>query len=217
MFLTIIKLFSLSILFAGIVAIVRFRKINKIYHPFLYLVWLACFNEILNLVFLANKLPVAVNNNIYVLLESLLILWFFKNMLFLNKKSSLFLAACIFLLALWTYENMLEGKIYSISSYFRICYSFIIVLLSITTINKLLSTVRRKISSNSVFLICTSFIIFFTFKILVETFWLYGVSLTRNFQVIIYNIIIYINLFTNLVFALAILWMPKKQIFTMPS
>jgi hypothetical protein len=67
------------------------------------------------------------------------------------------------------------------------------------------------------FLICNAFIIYFTFKILVEAFWLYGVNESVNFQAMVFDISSYINVFTNLIYALAVLWMPMKRVFTMPS
>ena len=210
------SIFSFTILIAGIIALIRFRQIHKTYYLFLYFVWLACLNELLSYFLATTKHSTFLNNNIYVLFESLLIILFLKKRLSAMKYNIIFHILIVSIIGAWGYENLILGKIFTVSSYFRVYYSFVLVLLSITTINKLLSTVRTNIFANSVFLICIGFILYFTIKILVEIFWLYGIY-NQNFQSLVYNIIIYINLFTNLIYALAILWMPKKQIFTMPS
>ncbi len=48
-------------------------------------------------------------------------------------------------------------------------------------------------------------------------FWLYGLRFSKEFLMNVTTILIYINLFTNLVFALAVLWMPAKHRFSLPS
>ncbi|HMJ48489.1 MAG TPA: hypothetical protein VK498_14245 [Ferruginibacter sp.] len=207
----------LILIIAGTLAIGRYKKIHNSYYPFLYLIWLGCINELLSLFLVLNGYQNAINNNIYVLGESLLILYFFKNLKMFNKTGKIFLVLLSALIILWFYENLILWKITSVSTYFRITYSFIAVLLSITSINNLLLKVRKNIFTNPDFLVCAGFIIFFTYKILVEVFWLYGLTLSTTFRTLIYGIMDYINLFCNILFALAVLWMPRKQIFTMST
>lgn len=215
-FLTAV-IISFSILIAGAIAIFRYRHIHRSYYYFIYFIWAGCFNEIISFFLVINRLPNSINNNIYVLFESLLIIIFFKHLKVLKNKLKLFLSIVISTIILWSFENIIQGKIVSVSPYFRIYYSLIIVLLSITTINNLITTVRKNVLTNSYFLICAGFIIYFTFKILIEAFWFYGLKQSGEFQFLVYNIMAYINLIINLIYALAILWMPRKQIFTMPS
>src|SRR5665647_455347 len=115
--------------------------------------------------------------------------------------------------------NLILGKINFVSSWFRITYSFLIVLMGITGINKLmLLDINKPIGMNSsnifknpVFLICIGSIVFFTFKLIVEIFWFYGLNASKDFRLDVYDILIYINLIVNLVYALAVLWIPAKQ------
>ena len=214
---TLVIIFNFSIFIAAVIAWVRFGRINKVYYPILYCVWLAALNELLSFILVKNGFHTSVNNNIYVLLEALLIISFFKNLVQQPKQIYWYNAGLIAIIIIWIIENIILNKIVGISIYFRIIYSFVIVLLSISTINRLITTVRKNIFRNSIFLLCLAFTIYYTYKILVEAFWLYGLNSSDFFRLQVYRILNYINLFTNLIYALAILWMPKKVAFTLPS
>lgn len=102
---------------------------------------------------------------------------------------------------------------------FRIAYSFLIVILSVATISLLLYqnihtpwlTEERNIFLHPVFLICCGAVIFFIFKLVIEIFWLYGIDRSSDFRKNLYHILIYINPAVNLIYTLAILWIPRKQ------
>jgi hypothetical protein len=216
---------AFSIFIAGIIGLVRFRKINKIYWPLIFAIWLACINEVLSYSLFINNHSTAINNNIYVLAEAALFLFLFRNFGVFNNLQWLFKTLLAGLVFLWLWENILQGKILHISSWFRIVSSFIIVLTSITAINKLMMLgseefliIRgRSLFVNSAFLICIGTILFFTFKLLVEIFWLYGLDGSEIFRVKLYDILTYINLSVNLIYALAVLWAQPKQQYIMLS
>ncbi len=208
---------SFTILIPGLFSLVRYAHIHRSYYPFLYLIWLGCINELLSFILVMNRINSSINSNIYVLAASLLIVYFLKRQNAFKNFKHLFWAIINGLIILWVIENIILGKLTSVSVFFRIIFALIIVLLSITLINNSISNVRKNILTNSEFLISTAFIISFTFKILVETFWLYGLNSSPNFQIFVYDIMIYINVLCNLFYSFAILWMPKKQIFTMQS
>lgn len=208
--------FSLSILIAGVLAIIRFKNINPVYYPFIYCIWMGCANEIYSLVLVLNGRSNSVNNNIYVGIEALLLTYFLVKTRLFRAGPRFFYFIATGIVCCWIFENIILHKIFTVSTYFRIAYAFLLVLMSIMVINNLITSTHKKIFSNPVFLICTGIIVYFTFKIVVEVFWLYGLNLSPAFQAVVYDIMNYINLFTNLIFALAILWMPRKQVFTMP-
>jgi hypothetical protein len=93
-------------------------------------------------------------------------------------------------------------------------YSLSVVLLSIHSINGILFK-EREILKNPAFLICLGIVVFFTYKVVIEMFWIYGLRESRNFRLNVYIILVYINLICNLIYALAILWMRRKQAFTL--
>lgn len=76
---------------------------------------------------------------------------------------------------------------------------------------------KKNILKNSIFLICAGFILYYTYKVFVGLFWLYGLNKSMEFTLNIVIIMIYINFITNLIYALAFLWMPTKHRFSLPS
>lgn len=214
---TVRLIFSFSIIIAVVISWVRFKKINPTYYPFIFCLWVGLLNEILSYIFSRLNHSNAVNSNIYVLLESFFIAWQFYTWKLFNRHQSLFIIILCLFLGVWVVENFILSRIDHFSSYFRITYSFITVLMSISVLNTLLARERKSIVTNPVFLICISFIIYYTYKVLVEAFWVYGLNSSKEFRLKVYSILLYINLFVNLIYAFAIIWMPTKQRFTLPS
>lgn len=207
---------NLSIFIPGIVAVVRYSKINKSYYPFLYCLWVGCINEILSLVLILNNHQTLINNNFYVLIESLLLLWFLKETKIVIKEKIFYLLVMIFTAA-WISENFIFRSITLNSTYFRIFYSFVLVLLSINTINKKIFLRKTHLLSDATFIICTGFIIYFTYKIIVQAFAIYGFSKQSGFLLNIYIIMYYINFIVNIIYTLAIVWMPRKIKYSLQS
>lgn len=212
---TLITLFGFSISVAAIVGWIRVKQISPIYYPFLICIWLALLNETLSFVLEKAGLYSNVNNNIYVLGESLLISWQFQKWKLLSRK--MFIIVMAGLILTWTIENIIINSIFNITSYYRILYSFLIVLMSITQLNVLIARERKSLFKNSAFLLCIGFIIYYTYKVLVEMFWLYGLNSGSGFRKSVYAILLYLNFFVNLIYALAVLWMPRKHRFSLPS
>ena len=210
---TLVQVLAFSIIVPAAAAIIRFNKINQIYFPFLLCIWIGLLNEFISYI-LINIFHVSnsVNTNIYCLIEALLYTWLFKNFnLFLNRKLYILLMSS--LCVAWLIDNFIISKISWFDSYFTILYSLIIIFMSITIINRLIVS-QINLLSNSIFLICTALVIYFSLLALMQIFWLYGLNSSRSFRLNIYRIMAFINLSVNLIFALAILWMHRKQEFT---
>lgn len=212
---TLAAILSFSILIAGFIALARFPRIAKIYYPFVYLIWAGCINETISYFLIINHNQTIINGVMYGIIESMMLLWFFRNIGVFNRKNWLFYCCIGLFIAIWVYESFFSKRFgSSFNNYFGIVYSLAIVLLSITAINSLLFS-ERDILRNPTFLICIGIVIFFTYKVLVEMFTLYGLRESRSFRMNVYVILMCINLVCNLIYALAILWMRKKQAFTL--
>ena len=208
-------LFGSSILVAGTLGIIRYNKIKSDYYPFLYLIWIGCLNEIISYLLVINNQYTIVNGIIYGLCESLLLLWFFSNLGLFNKRRFLLIFLISLFIGIWIIDTFFSKAFGSaFNSYFSVVYSLSIVLLGIHAINGLLFK-EREILKNPAFLICTALVVYFTYKVVIEIFWLYGLRESKYFRNNVYFILIYINLLCNLIYALAILWMRKKQPFTL--
>ena len=211
---SLVMILSFSIIVPAIIGIFRFRKLNQIYFPFLLCIWIGLLNELVS-VLLIDFFHVSnsVNTDIYCLTEALLYTWLFRNLnLFQHTKQYILLMS--FLCTAWLIDNFIISQITLFDSYFTIVYSLMIVLMSITILNRLIVQ-QINLLANSTFLICSALIIYFTLMALMEIFWLYGLNSSSIFRLNIYRIMSYINLSVNLIFAIAILWMHRKQEFTL--
>jgi hypothetical protein len=204
-----------SIFIAGILALIRFKKIRQEFYPFIFLLWLGCINESISTILAFNYSNSIINGTIYGLCESIFLLWFFRNLGIFDKHKLLLFGFLILFIVIWVIESFFSKNFGTkFNSYFGISYSLSVVLLSIHSINRLIFK-EREILKNPIFLICVGFVVFFTYKVVIETFWAYGLKESRSFRINVYTILIYINLVCNLIYALAILWMRKKQAFTL--
>lgn len=209
----LVVIFSSSILIGTLIGWLRFKKIEPAYLPFILCLTVASLNEIYSFVITQQGYSTAYNNNVYILCEAMLLTWQFKNWgLFRSSKVTYYLLMVMIPLA-WVSENIFMNKFSGIGFYFRIGYSLLIVLMSIHINTDLLVSSRRNLLTNPVLLICSAFIIYFIYKILFETFWLYGVNAGRQFRINVYVVLTWINLFTNLIYAAALLWIPRKPLY----
>ena len=206
---------SFSVGIAVIISLVRFKQIAPAFRPFLFLLWLGLVNETTSHVLISTNHSNAVNTNIFLLLEALLLLWFFKLQRVFDRNPRLPWILALLYLAAWTYENFWISSLTKFNSYFCVAAAFIAVLCSIHLINRLLLTGSGRLMRNPLFILTIAFIIYYTYSVLVETFWIYGINESKEFRIKVYHILVYINCGTNLIYALAVLWMPAKQKFTL--
>jgi hypothetical protein len=208
---------SFSIIIPVIISWIRLKKINPAYYPFIFCLWLGLANEITSYIFSRISHSNAVNSNVYVLLEFYFITWqFYTWHLFKRARYSCYLLLGI-LTAAWILENFFISDIKHFNSYFRILYYFSVVCMSITMVNTLLIRERKSIIRSPIFLICCSFIIYYTYSIVVEAFWVYGLNSGKEFRIKVYRVLLFINVLANLTYSFAIPWMRTKQRFTLPS
>jgi hypothetical protein len=207
---------SYSIALAVIIGLVRFRVINPTYRPFIFICIVALLNEILSLIILRIYGTNAVNANIYVWVEFILFLWLFRQWGSLNKKSWHFPLLVSLLTLIWIYDNLVWNQLSSFNSFYRICYSFCLIFLSIGQINTLLVRSRGSVLRNSRFLICMGIIIFYSYKATMEVFYLLKLNFSDDFYKNIFLILTLVNLFVNLVYTLAVIWIPRRQKFILP-
>lgn len=207
----LIEIFSYSIAIGALIGLWRWKQIDPTYLPFVILLCIGLINEALGTILINLIGNNAINSNIYILFEGWIIVWFFYNCGMLRRPRNIFPGMLIFLTLSWIIDNFLIGDLFHFNSYSRILFSFTFVILSIQQVNRLMSTAKPGLLKHPLFIISTGFIIFFTNKILVEIFWLYGLDASKSFRKEVYQIVSYINLFVNLLFAIALLWIPRKR------
>ena len=212
--------FSLNVVFSFSVAVgvaigwVRYHKTDPAFLPFLLLLTVGLLNEIISYSLISVGQSNAVNYNLYSLVEAMLVIWQFKKWGFFGAGRWHVLIQ-VALVAAFTTEWLLRHEWHAFNSYFLMGYSLLIVFMSIYMVNRLLFSITGNLLREPVFLICMGFSVYFSYTVLVEAFWLYGLNQSRSFRLSIYDILSYINLFTNLLYAVAILWIPLKPRYIM--
>ncbi len=204
-------LFSLSILFAAVIGLIRYRKVNASYRPFLWYLFFSLFNELLVGFYLAKYTPKAMQIadwNLFNLFECLAFLvQFYYWQVFTRLKEGFFVLTGLMVM-LWIAENLLWSTVYSFNYVFLIAYSFMLALLSIYTINSIVVKLNRSLFKNAMFIICVGMVIYFVYTIIVFTFLLIGTDkgLLRE----VFDIKVFVNAFVNLVYAAAVIFIPRK-------
>jgi hypothetical protein len=202
-------IFSLSISLAVVIGWVRFRRIDPAYLPFLVLLTIGCLNEAISIVLMEHGFTNIINFNTFKLIESLLLTWQFLKWGLFEKRKVLYTGLQVIFILSWLAEIGVHS-IRSFNSYFIILHSFLLVMMSISMINLIVLKETTPLWKQPVFLICMGLIAYFTYAIFVEAFWIVGLNHRRLFRLKIFEIMAYINLLTNLIFAFAFLWIPMR-------
>lgn len=206
-----------SILIAAVLGVIRFRVIQNSYYPLIYICWIALIAEIVASLVQKNS-GTLWPSNVYVLFEGLLFTWQFRKWGSFHRRDWLFYLIQAAITILWVIDNFYNHNIHELSSVYRISYSVLLVILAIDHINKLIVHERKSFITNAKFLLCIGVIFFFSYKFTLETFYLYALEKSQNFEFVIsiFAIQKYVNLLANLLYAYIILWIPRKKIFLQP-
>jgi hypothetical protein len=211
--------FSLSIGLAVIIGIVRFRRIDSAYYPFIYNTIVALVVEVLNRILTEKGYPRAfiLVLNIFSYIDFFLFLWLFHNWGLFNRKKSTFITIASVFFIIWLLNNLLVTGFVKHNLYFFILYSFALIFFSVNTFNKEVVHERSSIFRNAKFWICLGVIIFYSFFIVVAST---GLSLFTHsnlsveFRRGLQAISVFSNLLVNLLYAVAVIWIPRKKNYT---
>ena len=203
-----------SIGIPAIIGLIRFSKITTEYRPFIYYCVLDVLNHTLSTILIRIYHNNIINSNIFVFIEALLFLWLFKTW----RKSGVVMIYWlgIFLGILWIVDNIILHELNTVNSLYRIGYSFVLVFLSIEQMNILITSVRTNLLKNACFMICAGIVIYYTYKATIEVFFFIRLEGSQRFYANIFKILVFVNLFVNLIFAWAMLWIPTRPKFISP-
>lgn len=200
---------SLSIIVAAIIGLVRFKKINEDYQPFLFYVFASVINEGISF-FLPHqqKKYALLDLNVFTLFEYCILLFQFYKWKIFRHYIWLFYTLLTGYIAFWLLQNTVTSSILEYNSYTIIVDSFIMVLLSINVVNQVGIGSFEPLYKNSKFIICIGLIIFFIYNLILNAFFLISDSTLSNS---IFKIRVYINLLSNLFYAVGVFYMPGKN------
>jgi hypothetical protein len=209
--------FGSSILIGATIGAVRARKMDTAYYPFLALIWIATLNEIASFILALTIRDSSASFNTYVLFEGPLVAWQFQRWRLFDRHPARFYLLVLFFVVLWVGERTLLSDTERFASICIIVHAFAIVMMSIDMINVLVVKERHKLIRDATFLICMGFIIYYGFTVLTEIFYFYGLNKSPEIRRTMTAIMHCINLFVNLIFAIAICRIPNRPIFLLPS
>lgn len=213
---SLVVIFSFSIAIPAAILAIRFHQIAPKFYLFAFFVWIGLLNEIISYVVTQMGSSTMLNNNIYFLAEGVMLTCLFRSWGLFKKTKFLFPILLITILLFWTTEVLFFQGIKMQVPYFQLFYSFLLALMSADMINRQVTTERQNLLKNPIFLICITFVIYFTYSVILGSFWLYGLQLSRQFTMNLIAVLMLLNLFSNLVYALAALWIPNKNQYLMP-
>ena len=207
-------LFALSIVIAAVIAIVRYKRIYPGFRPFLFVCWASLVTETVCFFLINNGNFTMMPYGIYSLIESLLLTWFFREMGIFERRPFFFTLLMILYPLGWTIEAVFFENLNQNMTWFRLGHSFIVVVLTVILLSRELSTQRTHLLKSAVFLLCTAFLCYYSCSVIAGVFELYGGhgKFTKQLQLIS----IYLNFIVNLIYAVAILCMPRHLRYSLP-
>lgn len=214
---TVRFILSLSIGIAVIIGIVRFRKIDPSYYPFIFVCFTALAIEIMHRILMTEGLPrsLFVLLNTYSYIDFFLFLWLFHNWGLFNRKRSAFIAIASVFFIIWVVTNIIFSGFIKVNLYFFILYSFALIFFSVSTFNRMVVHERSSIFRNPKFWICLGVIIFYSFFIVYSSTGITFMSVpSKEFRRGLQDIMVYSNLLVNILYAVAVIWIPRKKNFT---
>ena len=202
-----------SILLPFAVTLFRLSRLKKRYLPFLLLIWFGILNESTSYLRIQFGQTTAVNGNIYVLLNLILLIWFFYQKR-LNLPTYIFISFLLIGIFVWVIDNLFLHSLHSNNSLFRMIASLLIVYLGIDKISQIVFFWENKEDRISDLLICSSLVSYFTYKAFVESFHVFTLKMGYDFFHGLWFLLAIVNVITNCIFTIAILCIKPKQHYT---
>lgn len=202
---------SMLIGVAAILAIIKWRRISEAYHPFLVLLCAGFINEITSVLAIKYYYTNVVNYNIYLLFEMWLVLLFFKKMNMFQQRTWLFRLLLFLTTTWWVVEILFIKSIFTFNHYTIILYSFITLVLASSYVVYLIFYETSRLLQEARFLINLGLAVFAAVSLLIESIYLYALGLSSSFRLELQYLQSYANLFTNIIFIIAVIWIPTKR------
>ncbi len=216
---TVEFILSLSIIFPAAIGVVRWRSIDPSYYPFIYNLMVVLLIEII-IGIISRTIPsnaytaTTKTLNLFSLVDFCLFAWLFHNWGLFNHHKNRFWPIIFLALFVWAYITFFVSGFSRINNPFLLLYSATLIFFSVTTFNKIVVQQRINIFTNARFWICIGIIIFYSFFILTRATDLSsGVikHVSRSFKDNLQLINTYSNLLVNLLYAVAVIWIPRKK------
>lgn len=188
------------------------KRLRSRYLPVLILLAVGVANDLYSVALVFAGKDNTVNGNVYVLIDLLIIVWFFLRLACSRRNYFLIGVAAIGILV-WIYDNMILHSIDTNNSLYRMTASALIVLMSLEKLSDItLFNGPDKVLRTDV-LIVVGLLVYYCFKTFIESFHVFHMRINKSFYVSLWLILATIRIITYILFSLAILWAPKRTEF----
>lgn len=209
--LVLMKISSASLSIPLIPIILKFKRINRDYYPFIFFIILCSINDLIAAVqFHVLDKETNLNYNLYYLFEACLLTYQFKKWGNFHKSKIWFIMILLLYFLFWIIESFITKVYLSINSYYLIFYSLSLIMMSINT----MCTPEKDCSSNILIsprlMICCTFILFYSIMILTETFSAYSLRTSLEFKWRMLDLLHIVNIICNASYFFAIFQLIKK-------
>jgi len=192
---------------------------DRSFYPFVYNLLVTVLVEILIGLQRSDSTATKITN-VFSLVDFCLFAWLFHNwgLFNYNKKRFYTILGSFFLI--WIYITFFFSGFSNINNLFLLIYSFALIFFSVTTFNKIVVQQRINIFVNARFWICIGIIIFYSFFIVTRATDLSTTSIKdinnvlnnkSSFKDDLQKINAYSNILVNLLYAVAVIWIPRQK------
>jgi hypothetical protein len=199
-----------SILPVLLVSLLLLRNKENKYRPFIALIILGSFIEILTTIFRARHISNIPIINLFLLAEFSLILLQLRNWGFFEKRSPFFGIALSAVGLAWIVETWLRADPDQFNNYSQVLASFIIIICVILFLSQLLLEKVNNLLKDTRFLLSIGFLLYFTISILVFIFSNESLQLSSQFYLSLWVVHSFANISANLIYAFGLLCIARK-------
>lgn len=205
-----------SIAIAAVIGLIRLPRLYVAYQPFIFITIFSFLSEVASHLLIIYRKSNAVALNLFGLLDALLWLWQFRRWNRHPSRQMMFHVAAMSLLVLWLIENIALGKLFIFASVYPIVFSLLMVILSAIEAGRQIVVEKHSLFTTPKFMICCAAILFYSYRILIESFYAPHVWENEILLGNVFTILSVVNFIVNLFYALAVLWIPEKHKFSLP-
>lgn len=149
--------------------------------------------------------------NLYSLAEPILLIWQFKKWKLFVGKNWLYRAILASIVLLWLGLVVFDAGIQSIISWYQIILCFVVTLVALANLHFIFVQNRSNFLKSPNFIVTAACIFFFSYRLVHEMFYMYGLDKDLDFLREVYVIFLINNIIYTLLLAYALLWTDRKQ------
>ncbi len=204
---------SYSAILPFIVLLVKWKKIPRSCLPLCIYIILSMSNELwADVVIRLGHYPLSRPvSNVYVLAEPILLIWQFRNWKLFVGRTSLYRAILATIALAWAVLVVFGTGIHSVTSWYRIVSFFIMTLVSLANLHFIFVQNRSDFLKSTNFIVTAACIFFFSYLLVHEMFYMYGLDKDLDFLRDVYVIVCLNNIIYTLLLAYALLWTDRRQ------